>query len=528
MKLLERRNVLSKQAILSHDLGTTGNKASLYGCDGRLLASTYVEYQTYYPHSDWVVQNPEDWWKAVCESTKTVIQKAGIPSGDIAGVSFSGQMMSLIPVGTDGSSISDRVMIWADCRSVEEGRSIEERIGWERFYRRTGAGMAIPLYALAKMMWIKAHQPDVYKSTYKMIGVKDFIVCKLTGEFLTDYSDASNTGLLNLEKRRWDDEIINASGLDSGKLPERICRSTDIVGNVTSSAAAATGLMEGTPVVIGGGDVPSAALGAGVIAEGNAYNVIGSASWLAVASKKPFFDNVMRPFSLCHVVPDTHVVQLAMFSAGVVHQWVKDQFCENEIREAEESGGSVYSIIDKKAEASPAGSNGIVFLPNMRPGGAPHNNLDDRGTIAGLTLAHTKGDILRSVMEGISMNIRIMCEVMENQVGTRFDRINMIGGGSKSEVWRNIQASVMNRTICTLNAQQEANSLGAAIVCGVGLGVFDGFDSAVRDFIKIKECIEPREKDTAVYNDLYGVFNDLYRAVSPINTQLKKIFSAEK
>lgn len=516
---------MGKNLILSHDLGTTGNKASIYGENGVLLASTYSPYKTYYPQPDWVVQEPEDWWNAVKESTKTVIQKAGVSNSDIAGVSFSGQMMSLIPVGKDGSSQSEKVMIWADCRSTEEAGIIEKNIGWKNFYHKTAAGMAIPLYALAKVMWMKKEQPDVYKNTYKFIGVKDFIVRKLTGEFVTDYSDASNTGLLNIHSREWDSDIIGAAGIDRAKLPETINNSTDVVGKVTSEAAHLTGLKEGTPIVIGGGDVPSAALGAGVISEGSAYNYIGSASWLAVASRTPIFDDMMRPFSLCHVVPNTHVVQLAMFSAGVVHQWVKEQLCQIEIKEAEEKGLDVYDLINEKAALSTAGSNGLLFLPNMRPGGAPHNNLDDRGTIVGLTLSNTKNDILRSVMEGVSLNIRIMCEAMEKQVGKRFNSINFIGGGSKSPVWRNIQANVMNRKICTLNAQQEANSLGAAIVCGVGLGIFPDFNNAVKDFVKVREIIEPEQKSAKRYDGYYEAFKELYKAVSPINTRIKRLIA---
>lgn len=514
---------MKKDVILSHDLGTTGDKASLYERDGTLLATIYSPYKTYYPQPDWVQQDPGDWWKAVCESTRDVIEKAGISKESIAGVSFSGQMMSLIPVGRDGRVLMDQVMIWADCRSKEEAALIEDRIDWKRFYQTTGAGMAIPLYALAKTLWIKRNLPHVYKEAFKFLGVKDVIIQKLTGNYSTDFSDASNTGLLNLASRSWGPELLAAAEIDIEKLPERILKSTDIAGAITAEAAHITGLLEGTPVIVGGGDVPCAALGAGVIAEGQAYNYMGSASWFAIAAHNPIFDEMMRPFTLCHVVPDTYVVQLAMFSAGVVHEWVKNQFCEVETRDSKALGTNVYELLDSKASCSPAGSKGLLFLPNMRPGGAPHNNLDDRGAFVGLTLAHTKEDILRSVMEGISLNIKIMCEAMEKQAGTKFDTITFIGGGAKSEIWRRIQASVMNRKIRTLSAQQEANSLGAAIICGVGLGIFSDFERAVHDFIKSREIIEPSPAEVAVYDELYAVFLDLYQSLSPINSRLKHL-----
>ena len=203
-----------------------------------MLASTYFPYQAYYPHPDWVEQDPESWWRAICQSTKKVIEDAGISNQDISGISFSGQMMTLVPVSKDGEILVDRVIIWADTRSTEEGRFIEDTIGWKDYYHTTGAGMAVPLYGVAKVLWLKKHHPDVYKKTYKFLGIKDAMIQRLTGNFCTDFSEASNNGLLDINKRYWSKSIAEAIGLDFDKLPETINKSTDIIGQVTAAAAA--------------------------------------------------------------------------------------------------------------------------------------------------------------------------------------------------------------------------------------------------------------------------------------------------
>jgi len=315
--------------ILSHDVGTTGNKACLYDLDGRLLKTFYYPYETTYPHHGWVEQKPEDWWNAVLHSTREVLSSSGIKPGQIAAISFSGQMMACIPVDQKGNTLSPSQMIWADHRSESQGELVKRTIGWEKFYHTTGAGMELALYPIAKIIWIKENQPDVYRKAYKFLGVKDFLVNRLTGRFVTDFSDASNTGMLNLRDRKWAVDMVRELGIDDTKLVDEILPSSTLVGSINSAVSRETGLREGTPVILGGGDVACAALGASVVKEGSVYNYIGSASWLAMASRNPIFDVAMRPFTLCHVVPEMHVVQLATFSAGVVYEWIRDHACPN-------------------------------------------------------------------------------------------------------------------------------------------------------------------------------------------------------
>ena len=246
--------------LLAHDLGTSGNKATLYDSEGNLCASELVSYPTYYPYSGWVEQDPEDWWHAVCAATRALLEKAAVSPHEIAGVSFSGQMMGCVLVDRDGKALR-RALIWADTRSTEEERQMLKAAGAERGYRITGHRLSAS-YGAAKLCWVKNHQPEIYGKAYKMLNAKDYIVGRLTGNFVTDYSDASSTNLFDLEKKTWSIELIEAFGLRADLLPE-LHVSADIVGSVQPEAARQTGLPEGLPVVIGGGDGACACVGTG-------------------------------------------------------------------------------------------------------------------------------------------------------------------------------------------------------------------------------------------------------------------------
>ena len=511
------------KVILAHDFGTTGNKASLYDPDGQLIQSCYRPYATHYPQPTWAEQSPDDWWQALIDSTQEVLSASKITPSQILGLTFSGQMMAGIPVDQKGKILQKNIMLWADHRSGKQAQDIKDKVGWQTFYHTTGGGMEIALYPIAKILWLKEKFPEIYQKTHKFLGAKDVLVLRLTGRFVTDHSDASNTGLLDIHRKEWAADMVREVGIDLDKLSDEILPAHTSVGKVGKQAAKEIGLLEGTPVILGGGDVACAALGAGVVREGSAYNYIGSASWLAVAPPQPIFDDQMRPFTLCHVVPDRYVVQLAMFSAGVAFEWFRDQVCRMESSDAQQRGLDPYDLMTEEASTSVPGAQGLIFLPNMRPGGAPHNNLSDRGALVGLTLAHKREDILRAVLEGVTFNIRLMCEAMEEQVGVPFPELRMIGGGSKSALWREIEANILNKKIVTLTAHQEANSLGAAIIAGVALGLFESFDEGVEKYIKKKETIEPKEEIAKIYEQQFPLFNRAYSALCPVNDDLHRM-----
>jgi len=511
---------MNPEIVLAHDFGTTGNKATLFRPDGTILASHYLPYPTEYPETGWAEQDPEDWKRAFVGSTAAVLERAKLRKEDVAAVAFSAHMLGCIPVDRDGRVLRDRVFLWADHRSQAQAKRIEERIGWEAFYRRTGGGLELALYPAAKLLWLQEHEPDTYRDAHLFLGTKDLLVHWLTDRFVTDFSDASNTGLLDVTERRWAQDFVDELGLDLDKLPEEILRSDVVVGRITSEAADATGLAEGTPVVLGGGDVPCAAVGAGVVAEGTAYNYIGSASWVAVAGRECVFDTEMRPFNLCHLVPGMYVSQLATYSAGVVHEWFKDQICLAETRDAADSGGSPFDAMDAAAATAPPGANGLLFLPHMRGGGAPFHDLATRGALLGLDLGHTRSDVLRAVLEGISLNIGLLCDALQRGTGRPFGALRVVGGGAKSRTWLEILASAIARPVWTLGAAQEANCIGAAMTAYVALGAYDDFEQAADTMIRVEDRIEPDPAASAVYRALAETFSAAYAQISPIHAQL--------
>ena len=249
--------------VIAHDLGTTGNKATLYDRDGALVGASFYAYETDYAQTSWAEQNPEDWWEAVCLSTRRLLSETGVARDDIACITFSGQMMGAAPLDRDGRPMRSAI-IWADQRALEQERWIGERLAFEEVYRITGHRLSAS-YSLAKILWIRDHQPEIYRDAYKFMHAKDCIVARLTGAFVTDPSDASSMNLYDLEAGQWSAVILDAVELPADKLPQ-IRPSTDVVGEVLSSVADEIGVAAGTPVVLGGGDGACAAAGAGVIA----------------------------------------------------------------------------------------------------------------------------------------------------------------------------------------------------------------------------------------------------------------------
>jgi xylulokinase len=237
--------------ILAHDLGTTGDKATLFSSEGKLQGSVFSPYPTLYPRLGWAEQDPEQYWRAFCLSTQDLLAKSRIPAGQLAAVSFSGQMMAALPVDRQGRALRNSI-IWADLRSTSQAESLSRRIDPDRVYRISGHRLS-PSYSAAKIMWIKENEPEVYKRTHKFLHAKDYLVGRLTGALLTDYSDASGMNLLDITALRWSEETLEAAGIDADKLPE-IVESTQVAGRISDEAAAACGLLSGTPVIVGGGD----------------------------------------------------------------------------------------------------------------------------------------------------------------------------------------------------------------------------------------------------------------------------------
>lgn len=501
--------------ILAHDLGTTGDKASLYDAEGNACASAFSGYGAVYAGPNNVEQNPEDWWQAVCASTRQLLDARRVQLNEIACVVFSGQMMGCVPVDRQARPLRS-ALIWADTRAVAEANLLCERPGYEAVYRITGH-RASPSYTAAKILWVRGHQPEIFAQAHKFLLAKDFIVARLTGRFVTDYSDASGMNLYDLQTRDWSAEILDAVGLDRDRLAE-LHASTDVVGEITRQAAGEVGLAPGTPVVIGGGDGPCAAAGAGVVREGSAYNYLGSSSWIGLATRSPVYDPTMRTFTFAHLVPGMFTPTGTMQSAGGSYQWLRDTFCLPEKEAAARLNLSPYELMNLQAEASSPGAKGLLFLPYLLGERSPRWNTHARGVYFGLTMSHSRADIIRATLEGITFNLRVIMEAFEAQ-GAKIEAMRVIGGGAKGRAWRQIMADIYGKPILRPALLEEATSLGAAIAGGVGVGLFKDFNIAEK-LTPIVDVINPNPALKLMYDRMMRIFNQTYDALAPLYEDL--------
>jgi len=501
--------------LIAHDLGTTGNKATLFTTDGELVESITYEYSTNFYNSTWAEQNPLDWWKAVCVTTKQLLH--GRDPKDVTGLAFSGQMMGCVCVDKNGNLLRDAI-IWADQRSTKEVEEVKSRWDPWEFYKIVGHRISAS-YSLEKLMWIRNNQPDVFAKTYKMLLPKDYIIFRLTGNFVTDYSDASGTNAFDLNAMKWSEEIIESMHLDLSMFPD-VHASTYVAGGVLSNVAEDCGLLAGTPVVIGGGDGVCASVGAASISENVAYNYLGSSSWVSYTSKEIVLDKEMRTFNWAHIVPGYYAPCGTMQAAGNSLSFIKNTICGAQEEQSRLQNKRVYQLIDEAIEKSPVGANGLLYLPYLIGERSPRWNPDARGAFVGLKMEHQQQDMLRATVEGIFMNLNIIFDIFKEK--SDIHSINILGGLAKGSIERQIMADIYNVDICKLNYLEEATSIGAAVTAGVGVGALKSFDT-IHNFIKVEEVIHPNPEHHRKYETIQKTFDHCYHALEPIYQELKNI-----
>ena len=500
--------------LLAHDLGTTGDKATVFSEDGKLIASTTKSYPVYYGNTGEAEQDPEEWWEVVCDTTRQLLHS--VDKKAIAAVSFSGQMMGCTCVDKNGKLLR-RSIIWADIRSVEEKKELEAKYGGEAFFRKTCYGIN-PSYSITKLMWVKKHEPEVYKNTFKTLCCKDYIAYKLTGKFNTDHTDADLTLAYNLEGRKWAYDIMDAAGVDAEKFPE-IIRSDEVVGEVTGKAAAECGLQAGTPVVMGCGDGPAGRVGCGIIKPGRTFTYAGTSAWTSVGVDKPIFDSRKRIFTNVNPDPEYCTSSGTMQAFGASINWMRDNLCGKEKAESLRTGENIFSYINENASKSPVGSNGLLFLPYLMGERAPHWNPKAKGTFVGLTMKHTTADMQRAVLEGVCMNLGLIYNI-ERENGARSEGLHKaIGGCVNSPIVAQSLADIYNTEIALTDMSDMATSMGAAILAGVGVGIFPNQDMSDR-FLKVTKIIEPNPKNVEVFRQLLPVYLETYEKLIDVFERL--------
>ena len=503
--------------MISYDLGTGGNKASLYDLEGNCLASVFIPYDTIYPQAGWHEQRPEDWWDAVAAGTRKLLEKTGEDSKNIECLAISGHSLGAVPLDKSGRLLRSTTPIWSDTRAQKQALEFFSKIDENEWYLTTGNGFPAALYTVFKIMWYRDNEPDIYRKSCKIIGTKDYINYRLTGIIRTDHSYASGSGVYDLRRNRYHEGYISASGISADKLPE-IVPSTEVLGTITPEAAEATGLGTNVKVVCGGVYNSCMALGAKNVEEGRVYTSLGSSAWIAVSSSEPVIDLKARPYVFAHVMPGMYTSAVSIFSAGTSFRWLRDNICIDLKHQEESSGRSSYEAMDELAEKSPVGANRLLFNPSLAGGTSQDASINLRGAFMGLDLKHSRADLIRACMEGIAMNLRLRLDVLKKHCRLQNEML-LVGGGSKSPLYRRIFADVYNMDIVKTNIDQDAAALGAVAVAAVGCGIWKDF-SRIDEIHRIQETVRPDPAKNSLYEKLIDVFSYASDRQSEISDRL--------
>ncbi|GIV16079.1 MAG: xylulokinase [Armatimonadota bacterium] len=493
-----------KRLILAHDLGTTGNKAVLVDEDGALVDTAFASYRTAHPVPLAAEQNPADWWRAVVRCTRILLQRDESRRGRLVTVGFSGHMNGVVLVDEEGTPLRP-ALIHADIRAQQQCEQLRLSMGEERYYTITGNRIA-PFYSLPRLMMLAEREPEMVQRARWMIQCKDYCVGRLTGRWgITDPSDASLTGIYDVNRLRWSEEVVEASGVPAGLLPE-VVPSTEVVGCVSREAARTTGLPEGLPVVIGAGDGACATLGAGVVETGESYTYIGGTAWISCLRERFTPDPYMRLTTLMAAQPHRRVQFGTVQSAGSAWDWFVRLF-----------GRGMGTVrLQEAASGVPPGSGGLIFLPYLSGERAPIWNPRAKGVFFGLQAHCTRAHLARAVLEGVSCALESILQVMREH-GAIAGNVRVVGGGTRSDLWMRILADVYGCPVEIPRHAESSTAIGAAVIAGVGVGLFENF--AVAKLIAVVERrVVPEESTRAAYVRLKVHYKELYEAVKTLFT----------
>ncbi len=494
---------MNRRLLLGIDAGTTGLKAVLSDADGTPLAQANQEYEIHYPHPNWAEQDPRTWWRACCDVLPCLLQQAGARAGDVAGIGVSGQGIGAVPVDGSGEPLRPAIL-WLDRRSEAQCAWLREHVDEADITRINGARIDSSYFA-PKWLWIKENQPEIYRHTAAVLQSNGYIIQCLTGVRCMDVSSGPMTLFFDSPKLTYSDHLAARMGIDLEKMPP-LAQCSEVVGQVTPDAAAATGLAAGTPVVAGAIDGTAAAVEAGLLDDGDAVEMTGQSTVILICASQPYLGRDL--ISLVHGVPGKFLAVGGSSAGGGSLRWWRDQLAEEERREAATLGRDPFQLLDQLAATSPAGANRLVFLPYMFGERSPIWDGLARGVFFGLSLASTKADMVRAILEGAAYGLRHNLQVAQ-AAGFSVSGMSCVGGGARSALWNQIKADVLGMPV-RLPAAATGAAMGDTIMAGVGAGVYRDFAEAKAAVVRIQREILPNEANRRIYDDLYRVFLDLY------------------
>ena len=500
---------MEKDLILTCDAGTTGIKCTVVNASGEALVSVRREYATSYPRPNWAQQDPDVIVKAMLDGIRELLQQ--VSPQRIACVGLSGTMNGCIPVDAEGRVLHPNI-IHSDARTEKQVSDIARVISPDAFYRLTGNRLDTH-YTLPKILWIKENLPEVYRYTRWWLNTKDYMYGCLTGRFgATDYSDASLTIALDIEKREWAGDLLRDLGLETERMPVLKC-GHDVRGRVTREVYRQTGLLAGTPVAISGGDGACTARGAGVTTPGSAYCYIGSSAWVSQIMGKPVMDPEQRIFNYLDMDGHScHVCGTVQCGAAAFDWSLKN------LLSGESDGVMEISRVENMARQMQPGAEGVLFLPTLMGSRTPYWDANTRGCLMGFTLYHDQRHIARAVYEGIAYALNSCAEAMK-ECGAPVSSMMPTGGGARSGLWPDMLAAIFGLETRVHQAPGETTSLGAAIAAGVGVGLFESYEKAA-EVVRARSVHAVNPQWQEAYRLFYPLYAQIYERIRPINDQI--------
>ncbi|PYT28378.1 MAG: xylulokinase [Acidobacteria bacterium] len=494
---------------LGIDVGTGGTRALLVDEGGKIRAGHTA------PHEEmrmerplWAEQRPQDWWDAAVKAIHGVLAGAKISGREVRGVGLSGQMHGLVILDKDDHVIRPS-LIWCDQRSQAQVDHINRTVGSAKVLNYT-ANPVLTGFTLPKLLWVRDNEPENYARVRKMLLPKDYVRFKLTGEYATEVSDASGTALFDVVHREWSSQMIEALALDASILP-KCHESAEETGAISSSIAGLTGLAPGTPVVGGGGDQAASAVGNGIVELGVVSCTLGTSGVVFAHMDQVTYDPLGRVHTFCHAVPGKWHVMGVTQGAGLSLQWFRNQL----------SPGSDYEALMSEAEKSPVGAQGLFWLPYLMGERTPYLDPIARGGWIGLTAKHTRADLIRALIEGVSYSQKDCLDIIQ-QLGVAIYSVRVSGGGGKSAFWRQVLASILEKPVVSL-ATQEGSAYGAALLALVGTGAYASVPEVCRSVIRETGSVTPRAWESEFYQNGHGVYRAIYPALKPVTQMISHL-----
>jgi xylulokinase len=496
-------------AFLGIDVGTSGTKTLAIDSDGNILADALETYPCHFPKPLWSEQDPDDWWQATIKGVRRVLKAAGLKATDVKAIGLSGQMHGSVFLDKNDKVIR-RAILWNDQRTAAECQEIEQRAGGRKKLIKMVANPALTGFTAPKILWLRNNEPKNFEKTRKVLLPKDEIRRRMTGQYATEVSDASGMLLLDVAKRTWSKKLLSALELDVDLLG-KCYESEEVTGQLTAEAAKALGLTTDCVVVGGAGDCAAGAVGNGIVQRGILSTSIGTSGVMFVHSDEVKVDPEGRVHTFCHAVRGKWHMMGVNLSAGGSLQWFRNALCQEDVAKAKRQKLEVYDILTAEADQVQPTSQGLFFLPYLSGERTPHADPDARGCFIGLTLSHGRGHMIRAVMEGVAYSMRDSLEIFEG-LDVPVRQIRASGGGSRSPLWRQIQADVFGRKVGTINTE-EGPAYGVALLAAVGAGAYKDIQEACKATIHVVKQTSPRKAAQRRYDAAHPIYQQLYRSL---------------